>query len=278
MKPNKNTLLEINNLNISIAQNQSSKSLVKNISFQIKKNEILGLIGESGSGKSLTSLAILNLLNKDKFKVTGEVLFKRNDLLKISEKEMLKKRGAEISMIFQEPMSALNPTMKIGDQLYEMYKAHQNKSFLEITNRIKKLIKKVKLEVVENLFEKYPHEISGGQKQRVMIVMALACNPKLLIADEPTTALDVTVQKEIIDILKLLQKSEGLSILFISHDLKLVSKIADRLVILKEGTIVEKGITKNIFKNPISDYTKALLSVIIDPKKRLKNLPTIETY
>jgi len=278
LKPNKNTLLEINNLNISIAQNQSSKSLVKNISFNIKKNEIIGLIGESGSGKSLTSLAILNLLNKDKFKVTGEVLFKGNDLLKISEEEMLKNRGAEISMIFQEPMSALNPTMKIGYQLYEMYKAHQNKSFLEITNRIKKLIKKVKLEGVENLFEKYPHEISGGQKQRVMIVMALACNPKLLIADEPTTALDVTVQKEIIDILKLLQKSEGLSILFISHDLKLVSKITDRLVILKDGVIEETGINKKIFKAPISDYTKALLSVIINPKKRLKTLPTIETY
>ncbi len=278
MKPDKNTLLEINNLNISIAQNQSSKSLVKNISFKIKKNEIIGLIGESGSGKSLTSLAILNLLNKDKFKVTGEVLFKGNDLLKISEEEMLKNRGAEISMIFQEPMSALNPTMKIGYQLYEMYKAHQNKSFLEITNRIKKLIKKVKLEGVENLFEKYPHEISGGQKQRVMIVMALACNPKLLIADEPTTALDVTVQKEIIDILKLLQKSEGLSILFISHDLKLVSKITDRLVILKDGVIEETGINKKIFKAPISDYTKALLSVIINPKKRLKTLPTIETY
>jgi len=278
LKPNKNTLLEINNLNISIAQNQSSKSLVKNISFKIKKNEIIGLIGESGSGKSLTSLAILNLLNKDKFKVKGEVLFKGNDLLKISEEEMLKNRGAEISMIFQEPMSALNPTMKIGYQLYEMYKAHQNKSFLEITNRIKKLIQKVKLEGVENLFEKYPHEISGGQKQRVMIVMALACNPKLLIADEPTTALDVTVQKEIIDILKLLQKSEGLSILFISHDLKLVSKITDRLVILKDGVIAETGINKKIFKAPISDYTKALLSVIINPKKRLKTLPTIETY
>ena len=278
MKSNKNTLLEVNNLNISIAQNQSSKSLVKNISFHIKKNEIIGLIGESGSGKSLTSLAILNLLNKDKFKVTGEILFKGNDLLKISEEEMLKNRGAKISMIFQEPMSALNPTMKIGHQLYEMYKAHQNKSFLEITNRIKKLIKKVKLEGVENLFEKYPHEISGGQKQRVMIVMALACNPKLLIADEPTTALDVTVQKEIIDILKLLQKSEGLSILFISHDLKLVSKITDRLVILKDGAVVETGINKKIFKGPISDYTKALLSVIIDPKKRLKTLPTIETY
>ena len=278
MKPNKNTLLEINNLNISIAQNQSSKSLVKNISFNIKKNEIIGLIGESGSGKSLTSLAILNLLNKDKFKVTGEVLFKENDLLKISEKEMLKNRGAEISMIFQEPMSALNPTMKIGDQLYEMYKAHQNKSFSEIIKRIKKLIQKVKLDGVENLFEKYPHEISGGQKQRVMIVMALACNPKLLIADEPTTALDVTVQKEIIDILKLLQKSEGLSILFISHDLKLVSKITDRLIILKDGVVVETGINKKIFKGPISNYTKALLSVIINPKKRLKTLPTIETY
>ena len=278
MKPNKNTLLEINNLNISIAQNQSSKSLVKNISFNIKKNEIIGLIGESGSGKSLTSLAILNLLNKDKFKVTGEVLFKGNDLLKISEEEMLKNRGAEISMIFQEPMSALNPTMKIGYQLYEMYKAHQNKSFLEITNRIKKLIKKVKLEGVQNLFEKYPHEISGGQKQRVMIVMALACNPKLLIADEPTTALDVTVQKEIIDILKLLQKSEGLSILFISHDLKLVSKITDRLIILKDGVVVETGNNKKIFEGPVSDYTKALLSVIINPEKRLKTLPTIETY
>ena len=271
-------MLEINNLNISIAQNQSSKSLVKNISFQIKKNEIVGLIGESGSGKSLTSLAILNLLNKDKFKITGEVLFKGNDLLTISEKEMLKYRGAEISMIFQEPMSALNPTMKIGDQLYEMYKAHQNKSFSEITKRIKKLIQKVKLDGVENLFEKYPHEISGGQKQRVMIVMALACNPKLLIADEPTTALDVTVQKEIIDILKVLQKTESLSILFISHDLKLVSKITDRLIILKEGIVVEKGTNRNIFKRPISDYTKALLSIIIDPKKRLKTLPTIETY
>lgn len=278
MKPNKNTLLEINNLNISIAQNQSSKSLVKNISFNIKKNEIMGLIGESGSGKSLTALAILNLLNKDKFKITGEVLFKENDLLKISEKEMLKNRGAEISMIFQEPMSALNPTMKIGDQLYEMYKAHQNKSFSEITKRIKKLIQKVKLDGVENLFEKYPHEISGGQKQRVMIVMALACNPKLLIADEPTTALDVTVQKEIIDILKALQKTESLSILFISHDLKLVSKITDRLIILKEGVVAEKGTNRKIFKKPISDYTKALLSIIIDPKKRLKTLPTIETY
>ena len=278
MKPNKNTLLEINNLNISIAQNQSSKSLVKNISFKIKKNEIIGLIGESGSGKSLTSLAILNLLNKDKFKVTGEVLFKGNDLLKISEEEMLKNRGAEISMIFQEPMSALNPTMKIGYQLYEMYKAHQNKSFLEITNRIKKLIKKVKLEGVENLFEKYPHEISGGQKQRVMIVMALSCNPKLLIADEPTTALDVTIQKEIIEILKNLQKSENLSILFISHDLRLVSNISDKILIMRNGKIVEQGSNKSIFNSPKENYTKALLSLIINDKKRLKRLPTVESF
>ena len=143
-------------------------------------------------------------------------MFKGNDLLKISEKEMLKKRGAEISMIFQEPMSALNPTMKIGVQLYEMYKAHQDKSFLEITKRIKNLIKKVKLEGVENLFEKYPHEISGGQKQRVMIVMALACNPKLLIADEPTTALDVTVQAQILSLLDTLRKERGYQF-YLSH-------------------------------------------------------------
>tara|TARA_Y100000746_G_C15425305_1_gene416091 strand:- start:77 stop:1450 length:1374 start_codon:yes stop_codon:yes gene_type:complete len=181
-------------------------------------------------------------------------------------------------MIFQEPMSALNPTMKIGEQLFEMYSSHQNIPFQNITNRIKNLIQKVKLDGVDNLLEKYPHQISGGQKQRVMIVMALACSPKLLIADEPTTALDVTVQKEIVEILKSLQKTENLSILFISHDLKLVSKITDRLLIIKNGVIVERGYNKSIFKAPKSDYTKALLSVMINNKVRLKTLPTIKTF
>ena len=278
MKINNNILLEVNNLCISTASKNNVKSLVKNISFNIRKNEIIGLLGESGSGKSLTSLAILKLLNKDQFKVSGEILFQEKDLLKIEDYKMLKIRGAEISMIFQEPMSALNPTMKIGKQLSEVYKIHQAKSNFNIQKKIKQLIKKVKLEKVENILQKYPHEISGGQKQRIMIIMALACKPKLLIADEPTTALDLTVQKEIIKILQSLQKTENLSILFISHDLKLVSKIAHRLIILKNGEIIEKGVSKDIFKTPKSNYTKALLSLIINHKRRPKILPTIKTF
>jgi len=278
LKINNNILLEVNNLCISTASKNNVKSLVKNISFNIRKNEIIGLLGESGSGKSLTSLAILKLLNKDQFKVSGEILFQEKDLLKIEDYKMLKIRGAEISMIFQEPMSALNPTMKIGKQLSEVYKIHQAKSNFNIQKKIKQLIKKVKLEKVENILQKYPHEISGGQKQRIMIIMALACKPKLLIADEPTTALDLTVQKEIIKILQSLQKTENLSILFISHDLKLVSKIAHRLIILKNGEIIEKGVSKDIFKTPKSNYTKALLSLIINHKRRPKILPTIKTF
>jgi len=278
LKINNNILLEVNNLCISTASKNNVKSLVKNISFNIRKNEIIGLLGESGSGKSLTSLAILKLLNKDQFKVSGEILFQEKDLLKIEDYKMLKIRGAEISMIFQEPMSALNPTMKIGKQLSEVYKIHQAKSNFNIQKKIKQLIKKVKLEKVENILQKYPHEISGGQKQRIMIIMALACKPKLLIADEPTTALDLTVQKEIIKILQSLQKTENLSILFISHDLKLVSKIAHRLIILKNGEIIEKGVSKDIFKTPKSNYTKALLSLIMNHKRRPKILPTIKTF
>ena len=276
MKANNNILLEVKKLRVSLAK--KPKLLLNNISFKIKKNEIVGLIGESGSGKSLTSLSILNLLNKKQFEISGNILFENNDLLKLSQNEMLKIRGAKIAMIFQEPMSALNPTMKIGEQLFEMYVSHQNVPFQKTTNRIKTLIQKVKLDGVDKLLEKYPHQISGGQKQRVMIVMALACSPKLLIADEPTTALDITVQKEIVEILKSLQKTENLSILFISHDLKLVSKITDRLLIIKNGVILERGNNKSIFKAPESDYTKALLSVMINSKVRLKKLPTIKSY
>ena len=191
---------------------------------------------------------------------------------------MMEVRGSEISMIFQEPMSALNPTMKIGKQIFEVFKAHKNLSFKNTTERIKKLIKKVKLDNVEDLLDKYPHQISGGQKQRVMIVMALSCNPQLLIADEPTTALDVTIQKEIIEILKNLQKSEKLSILFISHDLRLVSNISDKILIMKNGKIIEQGSNKNIINYPKENYTKALLSLIIHDKKRLKKLPTVESF
>jgi len=278
LKLNKEILLNVNNLCVSTIENSQHQNLIDEISFDIKKNEIVGLIGESGSGKSLTSLSIIGLLEKNSFNISGEIIFNGNNLLNLHNNAMMEIRGSEISMIFQEPMSALNPTMKIGKQLFEVFKAHKNLSFEHTSERIKKLIKKVKLDNVENLLEKYPHQISGGQKQRVMIVMALSCNPKLLIADEPTTALDVTIQKEIIEILKNLQKSENLSILFISHDLRLVSNISDKILIMRNGKIVEQGSNKSIFNSPKENYTKALLSLIINDKKRLKRLPTVEGF
>ena len=223
MKPDNKILLDINKLCVSITEKSENKKLLKSISFNIKKNEVVGLIGESGSGKSLTSLCILGLLEKKKFNISGDIYFNQRNIANLRENEIMKIRGSEISMIFQEPMTALNPTMKIGEQLFEVFRINENLISEKISSRINKLIKKVKLDNVEDLFDKYPHQLSGGQKQRVMIVMALSCSPKLLIADEPTTALDVTIQKEIIEILKDLQKSENLSILFISHDLRPVS-------------------------------------------------------
>ena len=278
MKLNKEILLNVKNLCVRTLENSQHQNLIDGVSFDIKKNEIVGLIGESGSGKSLTSLSILGLLEKNKFNISGEIIFNGNNLLDLDNNAMMEIRGSEISMIFQEPMSALNPTMKIGKQIFEVFKAHKNLSFKNTTERIKKLIKKVKLDNVENLLDKYPHQISGGQKQRVMIVMALSCNPQLLIADEPTTALDVTIQKEIIEILKNLQKSEKLSILFISHDLRLVSNISEKILIMKNGKIIEQGSNKNIINYPKENYTKALLSLIIHDKKRLKKLPTVESF
>jgi len=278
LKSNKKILININKLCVSITEKSKNKKLIKSISFNIKKNEIVALIGESGSGKSLTSLCILGLLEKKKFNISGEIFFNGRNIINLQENEIMKIRGSEISMIFQEPMTALNPTMRIGEQLFEVFRGNENIHNEKISSRINKLIKKVKLDNVDNLFEKYPHQISGGQKQRVMIVMALSCNPKLLIADEPTTALDVTIQKEIIEILKDLQKSENLSILFVSHDLRLVSKISDRIIIMKAGEIIEQGLNKQIFKSPKENYTKAPLSVIINDSKRLKILPTVESY
>ena len=188
MKSKKKILLDIKKLSVSIAENSKNKKLLKSISFNIKKNEIVGIIGESGSGKSLTALCILGLLEKKNFNISGEIFFNQINIVNLQENEIVKIRGSEISMIFQEPMTALNPTMKIGEQLFEIFRSDKKIDSKKISSRIEKLIKKVRLDNVENLFDKYPHQLSGGQKQRVMIVMALCCNPKLLIADEPTTA------------------------------------------------------------------------------------------
>ena len=271
-----NCLLTVKKLKVCLTNSVKSRALLNNISFQISKNQIVGLVGESGSGKSLTALSILNLLNNKTYNSSGKILFNDKNILELSLNELQKIRGNDISMIFQEPMSALNPTMNIGDQLFEICKRHLDLNVDEIIKKIDLLIKKVRLDDIKNLLKKYPHEISGGQKQRVMIAMSLLCNPSLLIADEPTTALDVTVQKEIIQLIKDLQKSENLSVLFISHDLALVRKLADKIIIIKEGSIVEEGSANNLFEKAKDQYTKALFSVRPSKKIRLKELPTIE--
>ena len=271
-----NCLLTVKKLKVCLTNSVKSRALLNNISFQISKNQIVGLVGESGSGKSLTALSILNLLNNKTYNSSGKILFNDKNILELSLNELQKIRGNDISMIFQEPMSALNPTMNIGDQLFEICKRHLDLNVDEIIKKIDLLIKKVRLDDIKNLLKKYPHEISGGQKQRVMIAMSLLCNPSLLIADEPTTALDVTIQKEIIQLIKDLQKSENLSVLFISHDLALVRKLADKIIIIKEGSIVEEGSANNLFEKAKDQYTKALFSVRPSKKIRLKELPTIE--
>ncbi|TYP99878.1 peptide/nickel transport system ATP-binding protein [Tenacibaculum adriaticum] len=266
-------MVSAKNISISFSENK----VVNNISFEIKPNNILGVVGESGSGKSVTSLAILGLLPKAA-KVEGEIIFNKKKLLSFSEKDFQKIRGKEIAMIFQEPMSSLNPTLTCGFQVVEILQQHTNLSPSEIQTEVISLFEKVKLPRPEQIYSSYPHQISGGQKQRVIIAMAIACKPKLLIADEPTTALDVTVQKEIIHLLKELQQENGLSILFITHDLALVSEIADEVVVMYKGSAIEQGNAKEIFLNPKENYTKALINSKPNLKNRSKTLPTVTDF
>ncbi len=272
------TLLSINNLSISFITNKERNVVVKNISYTLEKNEILGIVGESGSGKSVSSLAILGLLPKKKSKIDGEIWFEDHELTTTSEKKIKTIRGKEISMVFQEPMSSLNPSLKCGYQVLEILIQHTSLSKNEAKSEVITLFEKVKLSRPENIFDSYPHQISGGQKQRVIIAMAIACKPKILIADEPTTALDVTVQKEIILLLKQLQKETNMSIIFISHDLSLVSEIADKVIVMYQGEIVEQGKTTTLFKSPQHNYTKALLDSRPSLDTRLKKLPTIQDF
>ncbi|MCB0381781.1 MAG: ABC transporter ATP-binding protein, partial [Psychroserpens sp.] len=241
-------LLEVNNLSISFRSEKRDTEIIHDISFYLNTNEILGIVGESGSGKSVTSLAVLGLLPKNISKITGGTIsFNEQNLLSLSPKEFRNIRGNDIAMIFQEPMSSLNPSMLCGQQVVEILLQHNNLTKTEAKAETLSLFEKVKLPEPERIYKAYPHEISGGQKQRVMIAMAIACKPKLLIADEPTTALDVTVQKDIIELLKQLQAEEHMSILFISHDLALVSEIADRILVMYKGDIVEQGKVADIF-------------------------------
>lgn len=271
----KKPLLEVKDLSISFGNKNNTTEVVHNISFEIAENEILGVVGESGSGKSVTAMAIMGLLPLKTSRLQGELFFDGTNLSTKKESELRAIRGKDIAIIFQEPMSALNPSLTCGFQVVEILREHLKVSSSEAKKTTIALFEKVKLPRPREIFSSYPHQISGGQMQRVMIAMAIACKPKLLIADEPTTALDVTVQKEIILLLKELQKETKMSLLFISHDLSLVSEIADRVVVMYQGSIVETGATSDLFKTPKDSYTKALLAARPTLNKRLKKLPTI---
>jgi len=275
-------LLEVRDLVVDFDSDSGITHAVNNISFAIHKGETVAVVGESGSGKTVTSLAMLQLLPNAARITSGQILFNdentHTDLLHASSEKLRDIRGNKISMIFQEPMTSLNPVKTCGSQVAEAIQLHEKISFSAARKKTISLFSKVKLPDAEAAFDRYPHELSGGQKQRVMIAMAVSCGPSLLIADEPTTALDVTVQKEIILLLKELQQSLGMSILYITHDLGLVAGIADRVIVMFRGNIIEAGEVKNIFQHPQENYTKALLSCHPKPEYKGKRLPVISDF
>jgi len=283
---NSEKIIEVNGLKVSFLRQKQWFEVVKGVNFSVNKGEIVGLVGESGSGKSVSSLAIMGLLPEKYSKINGgSIIFYDNtnkstiDLANIDEKKHQLLRGKRIAMIFQEPMTALNPVQKCGKQVLEMILLHNNNfSKKQSKERVLELFKEVLLPDVERIYDSYPHELSGGQKQRVMIAMALSCNPDLLIADEPTTALDVTVQKTILDLLKSLQEKYGIGILFITHDLGVIKQIADRVIVLYKGEIVEQGEVDDVFFNPQHPYTKGLIASRPPTNQRPKHLLTVSDF
>jgi ABC-type dipeptide/oligopeptide/nickel transport system ATPase component len=255
-------LLEVKNLNIEFHDHILPESVVDDVSFLIHEGEILGLVGESGSGKSMTALAIAGLLSRHDMKKTGEILFEGKELLTCPRGELRAIQGNEIGMIFQEPMTSLNPVKKIGWQVGESLRIHTELSKEEIKTRVLAMLKEVELEDPELVYEQYPHELSGGMRQRVMIASAMICRPKILIADEPTTALDVTIQAQILALIKRLSDKEGMAVLFISHDLSLVRMLCGRVIVMQQGRIIEEGETQQVFDHPEKEYTKLLISSI----------------
>ena len=272
------SLLEIKNLSISFG----AQKTIKNLSYSLKEGEVLGVVGESGSGKSLTSLSIIGLLHPSAKIDSGEILFRHKQktvsLLSLKEDEIRKLRGNDIAMIFQEPMTSLNPVIKCGEQVAEALRLHKKLNKQDARARTIELFKEVQLPRPEQIYDTYPHQISGGQKQRVMIAMAISCEPKLLIADEPTTALDVTVQKTILELIKSLQKKRNMSVIFITHDLGVVAEIADHVVVMKNGEKIESGSTKELFQHAKHPYTKGLLACRPPIDFRLTKLPTVQDF
>lgn len=266
-------LLEVKNLSLSFFENGIRQEVLKNISFGIGKKEIVGIVGESGSGKSMTALSVMRLLSDSAVITGGQILFEDRDLLTLSENEMQAVRGDEISMVFQEPMTSLNPVMKIGAQVAESLKLHTAMKKDEIYERVLSALKSVGLPEPEKIYHKYPYELSGGMRQRVMIAMATVCRPKLLIADEATTALDVTVQKQILKLIKQFHQETKTSVLLISHDLNVIKSVCDRVIVMYRGDIVETGAAKEVLERPKHEYTKTLVASIPENEQKadLKN-------
>jgi peptide/nickel transport system ATP-binding protein len=269
-------LLRVENLKTYFYTEDGVVKAVDGVSFEVREGETLGIVGESGSGKSVTSLSIMRLLDQNGKIVDGKIIFKGRNLLELSESEMRKIRGKEIAMIFQEPMVALNPVFTIGDQIMEAIILHQNVSEKEARKMAIDLLRKVGIPEPEKRVDEYPHQLSGGMRQRAMIAMALSCRPSLLIADEPTTALDVTIQAQILELMKELQKEYGMAIILITHDMGVVAEMSDKVAVMYAGKVVEYGDVKTIFTEPKHPYTYALLESIprIDvEQERLKSIP-----
>ena len=275
-------LLQVNGLTTSFYGEEAITRAVDDISFEVRRGEILGIVGESGSGKSVTSLSIMRLVSKPGKITSGSIRFFENeqgvDLLQLHEAGMRHYRGNRISMIFQEPMTSLNPVFSCGYQVEEAIRLHQRISKKEARAQTLALFEQVQLPQPERIYRAYPHELSGGQKQRVMIAMAMSCNPYILIADEPTTALDVTVQKTILELMQHLQRTRGMSVIFITHDLGVIAEIADRVMVMYNGKIVEQGSVTDIFRQPQHPYTKGLLACRPPLDKQLRRLPVIADF
>jgi len=278
-----NNILEINNLNIRIATEKGEHTVVRDISFYVQRGETVGIVGESGSGKSLTALSILGLLPRAARITNGEILFQSQsfgevNINQLPKAHLRKIRGKEIGMIFQEPMTALNPVFTCGEQIVEMIRLHENLSLKMAKERAIELFEKVKLPNPEQIYKSFPSRLSGGQKQRIMIAMSMACNPNLLIADEPTTALDTSSKTRILDVMQSLRENKNTAMLFISHDLGLIGEVADRVLVMRNGQIVESGTVWDIFSNPKHPYTKGLLACRPRLDIKLKVLPVISDF
>ncbi|WP_208951344.1 ABC transporter ATP-binding protein [Rahnella sp. ChDrAdgB13] len=259
---NRQPVLSVKHLTTSFRGEDDWLPVVRDLSFDVYPGETLAIVGESGSGKSVTSLSVMRLLKAQSSQIEGEVRLNQRSLLALSDKEMRDIRGNEMAMIFQEPMTSLNPTFSIGRQIAESLKRHRGMSSSQARAETLKLLEKVRIPNTAKRFDEYPHQFSGGMRQRVMIAMALALKPKLLIADEPTTALDVTIQGQILDLIKTLQEEEGMAVLFITHDMGVVAEIADRTLVMYRGEAVESGATEDIFHRPQHPYTRALLAAV----------------